>query len=181
VALLRRELSPDQKLLLRGGLTWNQDNHWLPNDGTPLAHMGADAAPLLAAFMDTIRFMVERQRSISPSTAEVVVAKVTSHDLRERTRPARGHCPVDGQRPGQLGVSCGHAGVRQPVARRLQTWRRHPSGCSLRSALVIRPEGVPDLPVADAASLRSFIQLPRWPSGLARVVHRPGRPLSARG
>jgi hypothetical protein len=76
---------------VRYGLTWNRNNHWLPNDGTPLAltaaglrHLGAGAAPLLAAFMDTTRFLAERQRDITPSPAQVVQATVTSHDLTDR-------------------------------------------------------------------------------------------------
>jgi hypothetical protein len=85
---------------VRYGLTWNRDNHWLPNDATPLAltvaglwHLGAETAPLLAAFMDTIRFLVERQRTIAPSPTEVVQATLTSHDLTDRL--ARLYTPAD--------------------------------------------------------------------------------------
>lgn len=73
---------------MKYGLTWNNDNHWHPNDGTPLAltvagmwHLESASAPLLAAFKDTVRFLVERQRSITPSPSEVVVAGVTSHEV----------------------------------------------------------------------------------------------------
>ncbi len=73
---------------MRYGLTWNQNNHWLPNDGTRLAltvaglwHLGSASAPLLVAFKDTVRFLVERQRSITPSPTEVVEARVTSQEV----------------------------------------------------------------------------------------------------
>lgn len=73
---------------MRYGLTRNQDNHWLPNDGTPLEltvaglwHLGSASAPLLVAFKDTVRFLVERQRSVTPSPTEVVEARVTSQEV----------------------------------------------------------------------------------------------------
>jgi hypothetical protein len=73
---------------MRYGLTRNQDNHRLPNDGTPLEltvaglwHLGSASAPLLGAFMDTLRFLVERQRSIIPSPTELVEARVMSQEV----------------------------------------------------------------------------------------------------
>jgi len=61
---------------MRYGLTWNNDNHWLPNDQTPLAltvagmwQVGSPAAPLLAAFKDTLRFLVGRRHSIEHGDA----------------------------------------------------------------------------------------------------------------
>jgi hypothetical protein len=58
---------------MRYGLTWHQDGHWLPNDRTHLAltvaglgHLGSASAPLLVAFKDMVRFLVERQRTITP-------------------------------------------------------------------------------------------------------------------
>jgi hypothetical protein len=73
---------------MRYGLTWNRDNHWLPNPGTPVAltvaglwHVGSAAAPLLVAFKDTVRFLVDRQRSVTPSLSEVAEAGVTSHEV----------------------------------------------------------------------------------------------------
>jgi hypothetical protein len=73
---------------MRYGLTWNMDNHWLPNAGTRLAltvagmwHLGSASAPLLAAFKDAIRFLVDRQRSIVPSPSEVTEATATSTEL----------------------------------------------------------------------------------------------------
>jgi hypothetical protein len=76
---------------IRYGLTRNDDNHWLPNDDTPLAltvagmwQLGTDTSPLLAAFMDTLRFMVDRQRNITPSPDRPVLATVTSRDLSAR-------------------------------------------------------------------------------------------------
>jgi hypothetical protein len=44
-------------------------------------HLGSASAPLLVAFKDTVRFLVERQRSIIPSPSEVVEAGVTSHEV----------------------------------------------------------------------------------------------------
>lgn len=77
--------------MMRYGLTWNNDNHWLPNDKTPLAltvagmwQVGSAAAPLLTAFNHTLRFLIERERSITPSPTEVVVARATSHDVARR-------------------------------------------------------------------------------------------------
>jgi hypothetical protein len=73
---------------MRYGLTWNQDGHWLPNDGTRLAltvaglwHLGSAAAPLLTAFKDTVRFLVERRRHLTPSPSEVVDVVVSSHEV----------------------------------------------------------------------------------------------------
>lgn len=74
---------------LRYGLTWHQDGGtWLPNAGTRLSltvaglwHLGTASASLLAAFKDTVRFLVERQRSIVPSPSAVVEATATSAEL----------------------------------------------------------------------------------------------------
>lgn len=70
------------------GLTWNKDSNWLPNDDTPLVltvaglwHLESAAAPLLMAFKDTVRYLVECQRSMIPSPTEVVQPKVTSLDV----------------------------------------------------------------------------------------------------
>jgi hypothetical protein len=70
------------------GLTWHKDGTWRPNDTTPLHltvagmwHMGSAAAPLLAACMDTLRYLVKAQRSITPSPAEVVEARVSSQAI----------------------------------------------------------------------------------------------------
>lgn len=73
---------------MRYGLTRNQDNHWLPNDGTRLEltvpglwHLGSASGPLLGTFTDTVRFLVERQRSVIPSPTELVEARVTSQEV----------------------------------------------------------------------------------------------------
>jgi hypothetical protein len=73
---------------MRYGLTWNSDGHWLPNPDTRLAltvagmwHLGAASAPLLVAFKDAIRFLVDCQRSITPSPSEVIEATATSTEL----------------------------------------------------------------------------------------------------
>ena len=73
---------------MRYGLTWNQDNSWLPNDGTRLVltvaglwHLGSASAPLLVAFKNAVRFLVERQRGTIPSPSEVVETKVTSQEV----------------------------------------------------------------------------------------------------
>jgi hypothetical protein len=73
---------------MRYGLTWHQDGTFLPNDGTRLAltvaglwHLGPAAAPLVVAFKDTVRFLVQSQRNSVPSPSEVVEAKVTSHEV----------------------------------------------------------------------------------------------------
>lgn len=73
---------------MRYGLTWNSDSHWLPNDRTRLAltvaglwHLESASAPLLVAFKDTVRFLVERRRHITPSPLEVVEVVVTSHEV----------------------------------------------------------------------------------------------------
>ncbi len=70
------------------GLTRNSDSNWLPNPGTRLEltiaglwHLGSAAAPLLVAFKDAIRFLVDRERSIIPSPSEVVEATATSAEL----------------------------------------------------------------------------------------------------
>jgi hypothetical protein len=46
-----------------------------------LWHLGSASAPLLVAFKDTVRFLVDRQRSITPSPSEVAEAGVTSHEM----------------------------------------------------------------------------------------------------
>jgi hypothetical protein len=74
---------------LRYGLTWHQDGGtWLPNARTRLSltvaglwHLETAAAPLLAAFKDTVRFLVERQRSIVPSPSAVIEATASSAEL----------------------------------------------------------------------------------------------------
>lgn len=73
---------------MRYGLTWNRDSHWLPNAGTRLAltvagmwHLGSASAPILVAFKDAVRFLVDRQRSIVPSPSEVIEATATSTEL----------------------------------------------------------------------------------------------------
>jgi hypothetical protein len=74
---------------LRYGLTWHQDGgNWLPGAGTRLAltvaglwHLGTASAQLLAVFKDTVRFLVERQRSIVPSPSQVVEAAAASTEL----------------------------------------------------------------------------------------------------
>lgn len=76
---------------MRYGLTRHADNYWRPKGDTRLAltvagmwHVGSPAAPLLVAFKETIQFLVERQRSITPSPSEVVVAEVTSGEVARR-------------------------------------------------------------------------------------------------
>ncbi len=73
---------------LRYGLTWNRDSHWLPNPGTRMAltvagmwHLGSAAEPLLVAFKDAVRFLVDRQRSITPSPSEVIEGSATNTEL----------------------------------------------------------------------------------------------------
>ena len=73
---------------MRYGLTWNRDSRGLPNAGTRLAltvagmwHLGSASAPLLVAFKDAVRFLVDRQRSIIPSPSEVIEAAATSAEL----------------------------------------------------------------------------------------------------
>ena len=72
---------------MRYGLTRNDNNHWLPNDKTPLELTAAgmwhleSAAPLLAAFNDAIRYFVERRRYVTPSPYEVPEVLVTSEDV----------------------------------------------------------------------------------------------------
>lgn len=73
---------------MRYGLTWNRDSRWLPNAGTRLAltvagmwHLGSASAPLLVAFKDAIRFLVDRQRNVIPSPSEVIEATATSTEL----------------------------------------------------------------------------------------------------
>jgi hypothetical protein len=72
---------------LRYGLTWSTDGR-VPNAGTPLLltvagmwHLGQASAPILAAFKDAVRFLVDRQRSITPSPREVIEATATSAEL----------------------------------------------------------------------------------------------------
>ena len=73
---------------MRYRLTWNQDGRWLPSDGTRLAltvagmwHLESASAPLLTAFKDTVRFLVERRRHVTPSPSEVVEVVVSSHEV----------------------------------------------------------------------------------------------------
>lgn len=78
---------------MRYGLTWNPGNHWLPNDNMQLAltvagmwhleHQESASARLLVAFKDTVRFLVRRQRSITPSPSKVVEATVTSQEVAQ--------------------------------------------------------------------------------------------------
>lgn len=72
----------------RYGLTWNRDGDQGPAAGTRLTltiagmwHLGPAPEQLLGAFKDTVRFLVDRQRSIIPSPSEVVEATATSEDL----------------------------------------------------------------------------------------------------
>jgi hypothetical protein len=72
---------------MRYGLTWSRDGQ-LPNTGTRLAltvagmwHLGSVSAPLLVAFKDAVRFLVDRQRGIIPSPSEVIEATATSTEL----------------------------------------------------------------------------------------------------
>jgi len=73
---------------MRYGLTWSRDSHQPPNAGTRLAltvagmwHLGPASAPLLVAFKDAVRFLVHRQRSITPSPSQVIEATATSTEL----------------------------------------------------------------------------------------------------
>jgi hypothetical protein len=82
---------------MRYGLTWHRTAHWLPDDATRLTltvaglwHLGSASAPLLVAFKDTVRFLVARQRDITPSPTEVVVAGVTSHEVARWLAGRRG-------------------------------------------------------------------------------------------
>jgi hypothetical protein len=72
---------------LRYGLTWSTDGR-VPNAGTPLSltvagmwHLGPASAPILVAFKDAVRFLVDRQRSITPSPSEVIQATAASTEL----------------------------------------------------------------------------------------------------
>jgi hypothetical protein len=70
-------------------LTWYQRSGILtPNADSPVAltvaglwHLGTASAPLLVAFKDTLRFLVEKQRSITPEPYEVTETSVTSQEL----------------------------------------------------------------------------------------------------
>lgn len=70
-------------------LTWYQHSgNRTPNADTPVAltvaglwHLGTASAPLLVAFKDTLRFLVEKQRSITPEPYEVTETGVTSQEL----------------------------------------------------------------------------------------------------
>jgi hypothetical protein len=44
-------------------------------------HLESASAPLLVAFKDAVRFLIDRQRSIIPSPSEVIEATATSADL----------------------------------------------------------------------------------------------------
>ena len=70
------------------GLTWNNDNNWLPNDGTRLAltvaglcHMRPAADELLEAFTQTFRFLVERMLRMEPSPRYVVDLTILSGEV----------------------------------------------------------------------------------------------------
>jgi hypothetical protein len=69
-------------------LTWNSDNHWLPNDGTRMAltaaglwHVRPESELLLDAFAEAFRYLVSRLRTMEPSPCEVVQVSVSSAEV----------------------------------------------------------------------------------------------------
>jgi hypothetical protein len=71
------------------GLTWYvTSGSRVPAADTPVAltvaglrHLGTDSAQLLASFMDTLRFLVKKHRSIEPDPYEVKTESMTSQEL----------------------------------------------------------------------------------------------------
>ncbi len=71
------------------GLVWRSDSHLQPQPDSVVAltvaglrHVSG-AGPLLGAFLTTIRFLVEQQRSLVPSPARVVEATVASEAIEK--------------------------------------------------------------------------------------------------
>jgi hypothetical protein len=80
---------------LRYGLTFNSDNHWLPNDSTRLEltvaglwHLRPESGLLLRAFTEAFRFLVERVQMLEPSPSQVVQVTVSSGEVARRLAEA---------------------------------------------------------------------------------------------
>jgi len=71
------------------GLVWRSDSHVQPQPDSVVTltvaglRQAPGAGPLLRAFLTTIRFLVEQQRSLAPSPARVVEATVTSEAIEK--------------------------------------------------------------------------------------------------
>ena len=72
------------------GLTWRSDSHMQPQPGTHIALTVAglrrlpEAEPLLASFLEAIRFLVDEQRNLVPDPRRVVEATVRSEAIEKQ-------------------------------------------------------------------------------------------------
>jgi hypothetical protein len=103
-------------------LTWYVSSGGsVPPEDAPIAltvaglwHLGTDPAQVLAAFMDTLRFLVKKHRSIEPDPYEVKVEAVTSQELASwMTQTGLFTSPVDSLVPkiGQMLLHEPHLGL----------------------------------------------------------------------
>ena len=99
----------------------------IPAGDTPIAltiaglwHVGGDSAQLLAAFMDTLRFLVAWHRRIEPDPYEVKTVEVSSEDLAHWMRQSGLFAPIVDELVPRIGQLLQHepyllSGFRHPV------------------------------------------------------------------